>query len=72
MSRSKDDRAISEMKTELFAIENGSELNFLDKYITLIYPQRVSLLDYFGDKSTVFIRNTTETNRYRQDVSEDR
>ena len=59
MARSKDDRAISEMKAELRAIENDCELNFLDKYITLIYPQRVSLLDYFGVKSTVFIRNTT-------------
>ncbi len=58
-SKSRDERAIAEMSGELAAIEGGTELNFLDKYITLVYPERVCLLDYFGKQSTVFIRNTT-------------
>ena len=57
--KSKDDRACIEMNKEIDAIDADLELNFLDKYLTLIYPERVSLLDYFGSKSTVFIRNTT-------------
>jgi len=59
MAKSKDERAKNEMQAEIRAIENDCELNFLDKYITLIYPQRVSLLDYFESKNTVLVRNTT-------------
>ncbi len=58
LAKSKDERAILEMQGELFAIDNRLELNFLDKYITLVYPERVCLLDYFGKQSTVLIRNT--------------
>ncbi len=56
--KSKDARACAEMSSEVAAIDGGLELNFLDKYITLIYPERICLLDYFGRQSTVFIRNT--------------
>ena len=58
INKSRDERAISEMRSELLAIDSGSELNFLDKYITLIYPERVCLLDYFGGKSTVLVKGT--------------
>ena len=57
-AKSKDERACGEMTREIAAIDGGTELNFLDKYITLIYPERICLLDYFGKQSTVFIRNT--------------
>ncbi|MBO7310500.1 MAG: transcription-repair coupling factor [Clostridia bacterium] len=56
LKKSKDERAISEMKGELLSIESGSELNFLDKYISLIYPERACLLDYFSKQSTVFVK----------------
>ncbi len=56
IKKSKDERAISEMRSELLAIDSGTELNFLDKYITLVYPERVSLLDYFSKQTTVFIK----------------
>ena len=58
-SKSKDDRAREEMERELAAIDGGCELNFLDKYLTLVYPERVCLLDYFAKQSTVLMRNTT-------------
>ncbi len=56
IKKSKDERAISEMRSELLATDSGAELNFLDKYITLVYPERVSLLDYFSKQTTVFIK----------------
>ncbi|MBR2019934.1 MAG: transcription-repair coupling factor [Clostridia bacterium] len=34
------------------------ELRFLDKYITLVYPERTCLLDYFNGKRLVVIRGT--------------
>jgi len=58
-SKSKDDRARAEMKAELEALDSTGEINFIDKYITLVYPERTCLLDYFGPRSTVFIKNTT-------------
>ncbi len=57
IKKSKDERAISEMRGELLAIDSRGELNFLDKYITLIYPEKICLLDYFPKQSTVFIKS---------------
>ena len=56
--KSKDERACSEMLSEMVAIDNGADINFIDKYITLVYPERACLLDYFGKNTTVFIKNT--------------
>ena len=53
-----DENAIREIGYELSAIEAGIELNFLDKYISLIYPEKVCLLDYFEDKSVVILKGT--------------
>ena len=58
-SKSKDDRARTEMTAEISVIDSGAEINFADKYITLIYPERTCLLDYFSTRTTVFMRNTT-------------
>ncbi len=40
----------------------GAELNFLDKYMTVIYPERASLLDYFPDKTLFMIRSNSAVN----------
>ena len=56
---SKDSRAIDEMKSELSAIDRGADISFADKYITLVYPERTTLLSYFSKQSTVFIRGYT-------------
>ena len=56
--KSSDARAIEEMSAEIAAIDAGLELNFLDKYLTLVYPERVCLLNYFPKQSTVFLRGT--------------
>ena len=58
-AKSHDERARSEMTNELAVLDGGVELNFADKYITLIYPERTCLLDYFGKRPTVFLRGTT-------------
>ena len=58
-AQSKDDRAKSEMSGELAVLDGGTEINFLDKYITLVYPERTSLLDYFGKRSTVLLRGSS-------------
>ena len=44
-----------ELEKELAAIEGGQPLNFTDKYITLIYPQKECLLDYFSEKTAVVL-----------------
>ncbi len=56
IARSKDERAASEMRSELLAVESGADISFIDKYITLVYPERSCLLDYFSKQSTVFIK----------------
>ncbi len=54
-----DERATAELRSELLVLENGADVTFADKYITLIYPERVCLLDYFSKQSTVFVRGTS-------------
>ena len=61
-AKSKDARAIEEMNVELAAIDAGAELNFLDKYLTLIYPERICLLNYFARQTSVFLRGTAAIN----------
>ncbi|MBE6662248.1 MAG: transcription-repair coupling factor [Ruminococcaceae bacterium] len=57
--KSRDERAMTEMTSEIAAIDGGGDIHFADKYITLIYPERACLLDYFSKQSTVLMRNTT-------------
>ncbi len=53
-----DDRARDELKSELTTLENSSDVGFLDKYISLIYPEKTALIDYFKPCSPLFIRGT--------------
>ena len=59
ISKSRDERATAELRSELLVLESGAEVTFADKYITLIYPERSCLFDYFSKQSTVFIRGTS-------------
>ena len=52
---SKNERAIEELIGEVHAIDNGLELNFSDKYISLIYPEKVCLLDYLSSAARSFV-----------------
>ncbi|MBQ2734415.1 MAG: transcription-repair coupling factor, partial [Clostridia bacterium] len=58
----KDERVCEELIKESAAIDraqNGDgEIRFLDKYITLVYPERTCLLDYFSDRHLILIRGT--------------
>ena len=62
----RDERAMEELVKERAAIERAQggngDICFLDKYITLIYPERTSLLDYFDQKSLLIIRGTNAVN----------
>lgn len=63
----KNEEASAELAIELAAAktacESGTPINFLDKYITLVYPQKVCLLDYFKELSPlVFVFSTNAVN----------
>ena len=62
LKKAKDDNARSELKQELEIIKTGRELNFLDKYISVVYPEQVCLLDYFPEKSIVLLKDTAAIN----------
>ena len=57
-----DERACEELVKESAAIERAKsgngEICFLDKYITLVYPERACLLDYLPGKRLVLMRGT--------------
>ena len=50
--------AREELEKELASIDGGQPLNFTDKYITQIYPQRECLLDYFAERTAVLLCGT--------------
>lgn len=50
--------SIKELKKEISAIDAGLPLSFLDRVISLIYPQKQCLLDYFGRESAVIVCDT--------------
>lgn len=58
----KTERTSEELQREKVALENaiqgGAEVHFLDKYISLIYPERTSLLDYFDGKCLILQRGS--------------
>ena len=57
-----DERAAEELVRERAAVDRAlrgeGEIGFLDKYISLVYPERASLLDYFDGKRLVILRST--------------
>ncbi len=59
---SKDADAILELTGELNAIDalngEGGSLKFIDKYITLVYPERCSLFDYITERTCVIVKGT--------------
>ena len=50
LGRAKDERVKLELKEELEAVESGRELDFIDKFLPLIYDKPYCLLDYYVDK----------------------
>ncbi len=44
-----------ELSSELTAIESGMPIDFADKYITLVYPQKSTLTDYFDRSRPVIV-----------------
>lgn len=58
--RSRDTRLNDQLDAELTAVnaaaESGGEVRFLDKYVTLIYPQKACLLDYFSSMTLCIVR----------------
>ena len=59
--KSTDARVQAELDAELGAIDaaiaSGAEVRFIDKYISLVYPEKVCLLDYFSSLSLCIFRS---------------
>ena len=54
-----DGKADEVLQRELNALKGDiADVHFADKYISLIYPEKACLLDYFGDKTLVIVRST--------------
>ena len=66
LRNAKNAEAAAEIALELGAVkaayESGTPINFADKYISLIYPEHVCLLDYFKDKGFKQINTATLSN----------
>ena len=54
IAKAKDPHSRDLLAEELEAVKAGTELRFADKYLSLIYPEKECLLDYFGKDAIVF------------------
>ncbi len=52
-----EERTREILDAEIEAIDAGSELNFLDKYLSLIYPDHACLLDYFAEHPLMVLQD---------------
>ncbi len=61
IKNSKNERAIQELISEVHAIDHNLEINFSDKYISLVYPEKACLLDYLKthSRNAVMIKGTS-------------
>ncbi|MBO5287577.1 MAG: transcription-repair coupling factor [Clostridia bacterium] len=57
-----------ELERELSSLENGLGCTFLDKFITLIYPEKECLLDYFTEKSCCLLYDSSGISRRAKDA----
>ena len=58
-----DEAVCDTLTRELTAISgNIADVGFFDKYISLVYPEKTCLLDYFDSKTLVLVRSTTAVN----------
>ncbi len=54
-----DEKVCETLTRELAAINTDlSEIGFADKYISLVYPEKACLFDYFDKKTLVLVRQT--------------
>ena len=58
MKRAKDDSVREILAGELESCNAGTELNFADKYISVIYEEHSCLLDYFGDNTVIAVQES--------------
>ncbi|MBQ4090971.1 MAG: transcription-repair coupling factor [Clostridia bacterium] len=57
---SHDEKVCEALTRELASLsEELCEVGFADKYISLIYPEKQCLLDYFDEKALVFVRSSS-------------
>ncbi len=58
LKKCKDAAAKEELQNELTTLEAGLEICFADKYLTLIAPEKETLLSYFQGKTLTILRGT--------------
>ena len=56
LSQNVSPEAETELRREREETENADELRFADKYLSLIYPEKATLLDYFSSSALIVVQ----------------
>ncbi|MBE6609649.1 MAG: transcription-repair coupling factor [Ruminococcaceae bacterium] len=56
IKKCKNESAEAELREELEAVRAGTDISFADKYISVIYPEKETLLDYFDENALVIVQ----------------
>lgn len=62
IAKTGDLKTKDELAEELEALKSGTDIGCHDKYISAIYPERESLLDYFDDDTLVIVSELNAVN----------
>ncbi|MBR2460873.1 MAG: transcription-repair coupling factor [Clostridia bacterium] len=58
----KESRTVEILEDELNSVREGTDLSFIDKYISVVYTQPETLLDYIGNEYLVVIQESSSVN----------
>lgn len=56
LERTKNENAKKELREEYTAVSEGTDLSFIDKYISVVYGECETLLDYFDGDTLVIVQ----------------
>ena len=62
IKRASSEKVAAELREELDALKSGLEPLVPDRYISVIYPERECLLDYFGEDTLVIVSELNAVN----------
>ena len=61
--KSSDEKVCESLLREMAALKGEiAEIGFIDKYVSLIYPEKSCLLDYFAERALVIVRSSAAVN----------
>ena len=71
LNKSKDDKSISNMQSDIEAIQNGEYISKIDKYFDCFYKNSSTILEYFSDKYIIALDEERKIEQRQINIKQD-